>query len=302
MRRAGALLLLTLVACPGRDVDGSAGASADAVDSSEPAPSSTLSPQAPPRGMVWVPPGVLLAGTPERQYPRLTDAEMAGAQVVMRGFFIDELPYPNEPGAIPRTGLSQPEAQELCEQQGKRLCTELEWERACKGPDNRPYPYGVTYREADCGTGAVRPRVPPVGMLPNCKSAFGVRDLVGSVAQWTASPWGRGTDGNLVAVRGVPGEPGEVLGRCAHGAARSPADKNPLVGTRCCAGERNLAEVSLTVSRPEPLVPYVPREVDQKLVTEHPPPELAAQLGSSRAVFRLLQAWRWHPAGNEELT
>ncbi len=301
MKRRGLLPLLLLAACRGQGAGpGDAGDPAADPEPSAEAPSQ-LQPLAPPKGMIWVPPGVLLAGTPEGHLPRQPDAEMPGSQVVLRGFFIDELPYPNEPGAIPITNVAQAEAQELCEKQGKRLCSELEWERACKGPDNRIYAPGDVYRAADCGTGPVRPGVPPVGLLPNCRSSFGVRDLHGSVWQWTSSPWGRGADGNLATVRGGNGQPGEVLARCSHAAPRRPAERGAAVGLRCCAGDRNAAEVTINLVRGEPLVPTPNRDDLQKLVAQQPPAELAALLASTKAPFKVLQTWRWHPVGNEEL-
>ena len=57
-------------------------------------------------GMAWIPPGVLIAGTPPDRLPRVADEEMAGEQVVMRGYYIDIFPYPNEIGAIPTTNIS----------------------------------------------------------------------------------------------------------------------------------------------------------------------------------------------------
>src|SRR5262249_42464103 len=111
-------------------------------------------------GMVWIPPGVLLAGTPPDRLPRVADEEMAGEQVVMHGYYIDVFPQPNEAGAIPTTNISQPEAAELCAGQGKRLCTELELERACKGPENLTYEGGDAYKPAACGTGVPRALTP----------------------------------------------------------------------------------------------------------------------------------------------
>jgi sulfatase modifying factor 1 len=251
--------------------------------------------------MVWIPPGILLAGTPEERLPRQPDAEMPGAQVVLKGFFIDEYPHPNEPGAIPLTGVSRDEAQGLCEKQGRRLCTELEWERACKGPEQRVYASGDVYRAADCGTGSSPPGTPPVGLLPNCRSAFGVRDLHGGVAQWTASPWGRGDSSGLAAVRGGTGQPGEVFARCAHVFPKNPATRAVNLGFRCCAGERNLAEVTLNLVRGEPLQVIANRSEYQQLLTQHPPAELKALLASTKAPFKVLQTWRWRPVSNEEL-
>jgi sulfatase modifying factor 1 len=97
---------------------------------------------APRPGMVWIEQGTLRAGTPLERVPRLPDAELAGQPFELTGFFIDVFPHPNEPGAIPTTNVTRQVAQELCESAGKRLCTELELERACKGPDNWAYPYG----------------------------------------------------------------------------------------------------------------------------------------------------------------
>jgi sulfatase modifying factor 1 len=290
------LLLLLLASCRERELP------VLLDDPTEPGSSSApLDPRAPPRGMLWIPPGILLAGTPEDRLPRQPDAEMPGAQVVLKGFFIDEFPFPNEPGAIPLTGVTRDEAQELCEKQGRRLCTELEWERACKGPDQRIYAYGDAYRAADCGTGAPPPGTPPVGLLPNCRSAFGVRDLHGSVAQWTASPWGRGEDSGRVAVRGGTGEPGEVFARCAHVFPEHPEKRSPRLGFRCCAGERNLAEVTINLVRGEPLQGIGNREEFQKLLVQQPPAELKERLASSKAPFKALQTWRWRPVSNEEL-
>ena len=37
----------------------------------------------------------------------------------------------------------------ICQAQGKRLCTEREWNFACEGEEMRPYPYGWS-REPKC--------------------------------------------------------------------------------------------------------------------------------------------------------
>jgi hypothetical protein len=304
-----ALLALGLGACSGRE--GSAGpgplgsssaaasASAPAADEPPELTGSAALPPTPPKGMVWVPPGILLAGTPEGRLPRVADEEMPGAQVVMRGFFIDELPYPNEAGAIPVSNVTQPQAADLCSRQQKRLCTELEWERACKGPQNVTYPYGDSYHGADCGTASPSPSIAPVGILAQCRSGFGVRDLHGSVWQWTSSPWGRGTLENLVAQRGGTGQPGEVFGRCANARGRRPDAPQPTAGFRCCAGDRNLAEVTINLVTGDALASVAANPAWQAALTQSPPPGMASFIQG--ATFRLLGTWRWRPIGNEEL-
>ena len=206
---------------------------------------------APRPGMVWVSKGSLVVGTPLDHFPRVPDAEMGGEQIVMGGFYVDLYPFPNEVGAIPQTNLTRDGAKALCESDGKRLCTELELERACKGPGNTTYPYGNDYRPAVCATGERRGIVPN-GFNATCKSAFGVPDLAGSIWVWTASDWGRGTEG-LVSQRGGNGAPGELIARCANGRAQKPQAQALDVGVRCCAGPENPFQVNVAVTRGEPL-------------------------------------------------
>lgn len=297
MRRRAALALLAVAGCK---APASGTGPAPSASGSVEAPALPLSP---PKGMVLIPPGVLLAGTEPGKVPRAPDREMPGAQVVMKAFFIDELPYPNEPGAIPRTGVTLAEAQAACEAQQKRLCSELEWERACKGPDNAAYPYGERYQQAACQTGKVPPAVPPVGISPSCRSRFGVRDTHGTVWEWTDSPYGRGTtDAGLVAVRGGNSADGDVVGRCANVEPRRAAEARPERGFRCCMGPRNLAEVTLDVVRGEVLRSV---SLDPKLeaaLVAAPPNELVDAMASRAAErFKVAHAWRWRPVGNEEL-
>jgi formylglycine-generating enzyme required for sulfatase activity len=68
--------------------------------------------------MVWIEGGSLVAGTPVNVVPRKADREMSGEQVVLDGFYIDEYAYPNEQGAIPTTGVTQADAEQMCEERG----------------------------------------------------------------------------------------------------------------------------------------------------------------------------------------
>src|SRR5262249_9252676 len=77
--------------------------------------------------------GTLRAGTPCGGTPRITTEELVGDSISLGEFSIDVLPYPNDPSKPVRVDVSRDEAASLCAQAGKRLCTELEWERACKG-------------------------------------------------------------------------------------------------------------------------------------------------------------------------
>ena len=80
------------------------------------ASSSIAPPEVPPeprQGMVWVPRGPLVAGTPEGSLPRVADEEIPGEQVILKAYYIDVFPYPHEEGAIPLTNLSQAAANAL---------------------------------------------------------------------------------------------------------------------------------------------------------------------------------------------
>ncbi len=69
------------------------------------------------------------------------------------------------------------------------LPTVLEWERMARGGDTRRFVYGDE-REWLCFKGtrsrAQYPRPEPVGLFLDDESVFGVRDLTGSVSEWTA--------------------------------------------------------------------------------------------------------------------
>jgi sulfatase modifying factor 1 len=261
-----------------------------------PSSASTAAP-APRAGMAWIPPGTLRAGTPSDRVPRIPDEELPGTELDMVGYYIDLYPYPNEEGAIPTVNVTREDATKACAAKGKRLCTEFEWERACKGPGNSTYEYGDQYRAAACGTGVAIEHAArrPNGEHVACKSGFGVQDLHGGVWEWTDSPWRRGSKTpELGVLRGGNARAGELVGRCANAIGRKASTKAATMGFRCCAGSRNPHENDLTVS------PGVPLDRSPK------PAELAEPyVGMASAKwgepFVVRQAWSWHPAANEQL-
>jgi sulfatase modifying factor 1 len=250
--------------------------------------------------MVWIPGGALVAGTTPDGVPRVPDAEMPGEQVILKGFYIDVFAYPNEEGAIRLTQVDQEQASKLCGAQGKRLCSELEWERACKGPDNFVYEYGDHYNAERCGTGGDARNLPN-GLRVGCSSGFGVRDMHGGAWEWTSSPWGRGVGGRLVSVRGGNGQDGELIGRCANAAAQSPRAKSQSIALRCCAGPRNEAEVALHIERGPKLERQEPSDAAMaRLVLDSAPPEATKFFGELGPV-KVERTWIWRPTGNEKL-
>jgi hypothetical protein len=294
-------LLFSLVACTGagnKTPGADAGLDASPLAAAEPAGEPEPRP-----GMVWIPPGVLIAGTPLDKLPRVADEEMAGEQVVMHGFYIDLFPWPNEAGAIPTTNITWSDARDLCEGQKKRLCTELELERACKGPSNSTYEYGEVYKSAMCGTGVARALIPN-GYNAACASAFGVHDLHGGVWSWTASQWKRDpAKTGMMATRGGNGAPGELLGRCANGRGIKAEAKREDLGVRCCAGDPNTFEVVLSVTRGEPLKWQPPDDRLAPQLEKLVPEDViaAGNTGKPDDRFKIERVWAWHPLGNEDL-
>jgi hypothetical protein len=251
--------------------------------------------------MAWIPSGVLHAGSAADDVPSVADAELPGVDVPMGGFYIDVLPWPNEGGAIPTTNVTRDEARRLCQERQKRLCSELEWERACKGPQSLRYEYGPTYDPAVCGAGvsADTSARKPSGAKAACKSAFGVREMHGGAWEWTDSLWRRGTSRGLATERGGNDSAGELVTRCANGRAATPGEGSPSVGFRCCAGPRNDAEVDLEVKVGPPFE-------RTRQPTGSPPltPLNGVACGppASPSPCSIGRAWTWRPAPNVELS
>ncbi len=130
---------------------------------------------------------------------------------------------PAGPGGpdLPMVNVTWGEAQTYCRWRGGRLPTEAEWERAGRGTDGRPWPWGGALREADWNHGKVRdpalralervgqvnsPNLDedmlghpdgsdgamfaaPVATFPWGQGPHGTFDQAGNVAEWVADEW-----------------------------------------------------------------------------------------------------------------
>jgi len=247
-------------------------------------------------GMVAIPSGALRAGSSCGAVPRATDEELVNPLIQMGDFSIDAYPYPNDPTQPPKLGTTKAEAEGLCQQAGKRLCSELEWERACKGANNTTFEYGNLYDPKACPA----PNPLALGKRDKCKTATGVFDMHGTGFEWTSSPWGRGRADGYVTVRGYKGVAANVVReRCASGAGRDPAASQPDVGFRCCSGTPNSAVVDLPLTRLASIIEdaSVPAETVTKLLKAMP----ADHQSVDGVTLSFDHLWRWHPRDNEEL-
>ncbi len=183
---------------------------------------------------VDIPGGAFIVGSRPGRVGRHPALEPRRYRVELGPYQIDKLPYPNDPVQPPLVGVSRGEARRHCAERGARLCTELEWERACKGPDGDVYPSGESWLD-ECMSSAQR-----------CASGFEVLGLGTVVREWTASDVldpERGEPRGAAVRGGGKGKPGGASHRCARREAQPDDAKADDLGFRCCSGPPNAAKI-----------------------------------------------------------
>lgn len=241
-------LAITLAGCSSDDTKGetsapSASASAAATSSkvveaaenqgpassasAAPAPISAEEPE------VDIPAGKHVAGSMPGDEGRDPVLEPALEEMDLGAYSIDRYLYPNDPAAMPLTNVTRERAAALCKERGRRLCTELEWERACKGPDHQPFPGRATFDEKCLEE--------PTG----CASGFGVLGMGAHYREWTASEVApiEKVKHKSAAVRGATRDAAPVDHRCAKRTTVDPDAKSEVMGFRCCGGAPNAASI-----------------------------------------------------------
>jgi serine/threonine protein kinase/formylglycine-generating enzyme required for sulfatase activity len=133
--------------------------------------------------------------------------------------------HPVEMGQFPVVGVSVVDAERYAKWAGKRLPTRDEWERAARGLDGRDFPFGDLLDRDACNAATGMPGA--VRSSPRDRSPFGVWDMGGNVAEWTAS------HGSVGQIKGGSFDlPRYRVAAAASG--RRDADRPyPDVGFRC---------------------------------------------------------------------
>jgi formylglycine-generating enzyme required for sulfatase activity len=183
-------------------------------------------------------------GKPERACREFeSPTPCKGATRRMR-YCIDRYEFTAPGEKLPIVNVAFPEAEHLCRKMDKRICFEQEWEFACEGPEAWPYPYGFVRDGKRCnhdkdnlfvrGNELYDQRV-AADSLPDCKSPFGVFNLVGNVDEWTHRP------GTKPPNRSILRGGWWLMGRSRCRAATSSHNETyagAQTGFRCCKPAR----------------------------------------------------------------
>lgn len=200
---------------------------------SEPTPVSPVNVTC-PVGMVAIKAGKFTSGAETNDPMRAFGDEPAHASDTA-SYCVDVYEYPNQRGREPVTGYTWARAKKACEGIGKRLCSEDEWERACKGPRGAKFPFGDSFDAGICNVGeGGRPAA--AGEYARCRSGYGIADMAGNVSEWTASRWS--ADVGDKVVKGGAVDQAAFTARCAARASESVNAHADTLGFRCCADLR----------------------------------------------------------------
>jgi hypothetical protein len=168
----------------------------------------------------------------------------------------------SRPGVVPQAYLSFDLARRACQNAGKRLCSQKEWVRACRGSSDTRHPYGGDYVRGRCnvqrllhpahelhGSSAVGHRDPRLNLVfeagqdpllrttgasPGCVSRWGASelfDMVGNLDEWVDD------DGKAVFVGGFYAR-ATTKGCAAEVRSHAASYLDYSLGTRCCKDRR----------------------------------------------------------------
>ncbi len=154
--------------------------------------------------------------------------------------------YPIDQAEHPVVNVSWHDARAYARWANKRLPTEAEWEKACRGTKGPVYPWGDAFRKDNLNCNNEHEGITSVSAFPNGASPYGVMDMCGNVCEWVedwyydeyykASPVAAPTGppgGQYKVVRGGFFGENKMGVRCASRHYTPPAATQEHVGFRC---------------------------------------------------------------------
>jgi formylglycine-generating enzyme required for sulfatase activity len=190
-----------------------------------------------PKGMILIKAGEFVMGSDPNDPDRKKN-EVANKKVMVEEFCIDKYEYPNKQGSTPFRKAEWFAAKEECKAQGKRLCTEAEWEKACKGTKGFKYTYGNQVDTKKCNTASkeggklVKGRIAKSGSFKDCVNDYGIYDMSGNMWEWTADYYDPVI--RTFVIRGGSFNNGDEKARCAARRSAMPFAGRKDTGFRCC--------------------------------------------------------------------
>jgi formylglycine-generating enzyme required for sulfatase activity len=158
-----------------------------------------------PIGMVLVAEGEFIYGdnnkSPDEKPLRKIrlDAFYIDKNEVTNAEFAEVFPghvFEDRRGRYPATGVTWKQAADYATAVGKRLPTEMEWEKAARGAKGKEYPWGAVFKkEFANAANEISSDLQPVGNAKKGVSEYGCYDMAGNAYEWV-SDWYNPYPGN----------------------------------------------------------------------------------------------------------